>query len=250
MKSYLTVFITIFSVVSYAQTQTGVNTKTPQKTLHVNGSLQIVNELNIGGNGTTVGSAGTAGQVLTSNGPGVAPSWQTLMLPTSPVLATGTVIAVNGEVMIASEVSVLMTADATLGAQAANAVPHQITNLTNEVIDNESTFTGSAAGNSFTVSKSGTYQVVMNVLMTTTTSTNPIIGVWNNTDGVWQALISEMYSAPSGRQSFTLMTATELNSTKTYSFRATNTASTTIIAFSSGSSGSGPVTYVSVKRLK
>jgi hypothetical protein len=45
--------------------------------MHVNGSLQVVNELNVGGNATTAGSSGTTGQVLKSNGAGVAPSWQT-----------------------------------------------------------------------------------------------------------------------------------------------------------------------------
>lgn len=54
----------------------GVLTTTPQRTMHVNGSLQITNELNLGGNATTAGSAGTTGQVLVSNGAGNAPSWQ------------------------------------------------------------------------------------------------------------------------------------------------------------------------------
>lgn len=65
----------LLPLISYAQV--GVNTTTPQKTLHVNGSLQIANELNVGGNATTAGSAGTVGQVLKSNGPGKAPVWQT-----------------------------------------------------------------------------------------------------------------------------------------------------------------------------
>lgn len=56
----------------------GVGTSTPQKTLHVNGALQVVNELNVGGTALTAGSAGTAGQVLASNGAGVAPAWKTL----------------------------------------------------------------------------------------------------------------------------------------------------------------------------
>lgn len=55
----------------------GVGTSTPQKLLHVNGALQVVNELNVGGNASTAGSAGTSGQVLTSTGAGAAPSWQT-----------------------------------------------------------------------------------------------------------------------------------------------------------------------------
>ncbi|WP_131707563.1 hypothetical protein [Chryseobacterium angstadtii] len=56
----------------------GVATSTPQKLLHVNGALQVVNELNVGGNATTAGSAGTSGQVLTSNGAGTAPGWKAL----------------------------------------------------------------------------------------------------------------------------------------------------------------------------
>ncbi|WP_054509476.1 hypothetical protein [Chryseobacterium sp. ERMR1:04] len=56
----------------------GVGTVTPQKTLHVNGSLQLTNELNIGGNATTTGSSGTSGQVLVSKGAGAAPSWANL----------------------------------------------------------------------------------------------------------------------------------------------------------------------------
>nr|WP_315029689.1 hypothetical protein [uncultured Chryseobacterium sp.] len=55
--------------------QVGIGTPTPQRTLHVNGSLQVVNEFNVGGNANTAGLAGTSGQVLTSRGAGVAPSW-------------------------------------------------------------------------------------------------------------------------------------------------------------------------------
>lgn len=66
----------IFSLFCYGQV--GIATTTPQKTLHVNGSLQVTNEFNIGGNATTAGSAGTAGQILTSSGAGAAPTWKTL----------------------------------------------------------------------------------------------------------------------------------------------------------------------------
>lgn len=69
--------------------QIGVNTSTPKKTLHVNGSLQVVNELSIGGNGTTAGNAGTPGQILASNGADVAPSWQ------SPTDVKGTIASAN-----------------------------------------------------------------------------------------------------------------------------------------------------------
>lgn len=56
----------------------GIGTQTPQKLLHVNGALQVTNEINVGGNATTAGSAGTTGQILTSNGAGAAPTWKTL----------------------------------------------------------------------------------------------------------------------------------------------------------------------------
>jgi hypothetical protein len=54
----------------------GMGTTTPQRKIHINGTLQLTNELNVGGNATTAGSAGTTGQVLVSNGAGNAPSWQ------------------------------------------------------------------------------------------------------------------------------------------------------------------------------
>lgn len=48
----------------------------PQKSLHVNGALQVTNELNVGGNSTTAGTAGATGEVLVSSGAGAAPIWK------------------------------------------------------------------------------------------------------------------------------------------------------------------------------
>ncbi|RLJ32952.1 hypothetical protein CLU97_2422 [Chryseobacterium sp. 7] len=76
MKKLLLPTLLLAFVTTYSQV--GIQTSTPQKTLHVNGSLQVVNEVNVGGNATTAGSAGTTGQVLTSQGAGTAPAWQTL----------------------------------------------------------------------------------------------------------------------------------------------------------------------------
>ncbi|MCT2560408.1 beta strand repeat-containing protein [Chryseobacterium herbae] len=67
----------------------GAGTTTPQRKLHVAGGLQVTNELNVGGTATTAGSAGTTGQILTSNGAGAAPSWQTLNT------ASGTIASAN-----------------------------------------------------------------------------------------------------------------------------------------------------------
>ncbi|TZF98964.1 hypothetical protein FW781_03295 (plasmid) [Chryseobacterium panacisoli] len=76
MKKLLLPIVLLASLNAYSQV--GIKTTTPQKTLHVNGSLQVVNEVNVGGDATTAGSSGTSGQILTSQGPGTAPAWQTL----------------------------------------------------------------------------------------------------------------------------------------------------------------------------
>ncbi|MFP3592900.1 hypothetical protein [Chryseobacterium sp. SIMBA_038] len=78
MKKHILTILLLTTMAILANAQVGIKTETPQKTLHVNGSLQVTNELNVGGNGSTAGSAGTAGQILSSNGSGSAPSWQTL----------------------------------------------------------------------------------------------------------------------------------------------------------------------------
>lgn len=70
-----TVLLLLTGTISLGNAQVGIKTPTPQKTLHVNGSLQVTNELNLGGDGTTEGNAGNIGQALVSNGPGFAPSW-------------------------------------------------------------------------------------------------------------------------------------------------------------------------------
>ena len=77
MKKIL--FATLFLTIGYsinAQNKVGVNTSTPQKELHVNGSVQITNDLNVGGTATTTGNSGNKGQVLVSNGPNQAPTWK------------------------------------------------------------------------------------------------------------------------------------------------------------------------------
>lgn len=58
MKKQLLIIIASL-IVDIAIAQVGINTSTPQKTFHVNGSLQVTNELNVGGNATSQGSAGT-----------------------------------------------------------------------------------------------------------------------------------------------------------------------------------------------
>lgn len=69
----------------YQMGSIGVGTSTPQKNLHVNGSLQVTNELNIGGDSASQGSPGVSGQALISQGPNLSPVWTTLNIPDNDV---------------------------------------------------------------------------------------------------------------------------------------------------------------------
>lgn len=73
MKKKITLYLILFSSLSYAQI--GINTTTPQKTLHVNGTLELTKELNVGGDSITSGNSGNSGQILTSLGSNKAPIW-------------------------------------------------------------------------------------------------------------------------------------------------------------------------------
>jgi hypothetical protein len=77
MKNTL-LYMALFVMSLNVNAQVGIKTPTPQNTLHVNGSLQVVKDLNVGGNAETKGSSGNRGEVLTSSGPGTAPTWTTI----------------------------------------------------------------------------------------------------------------------------------------------------------------------------
>lgn len=234
------------SILSIMHSQVGINTSTPQKNLHVNGALQVTNEFSVGGSSSTPGSAGFSGQVLKSNGPGQAPVWETIAgVPTS----TGTVIAVAGQFLVAQEITVQMTSNFALTSSFGTAVA--IGNLNSEIVDNENLYTGNATTNSFKVSANGVYQIMMNTQLSTGNGTNPVIGIWDNTAGNWVARINDDYTATTGGvQTYTLITSIPMMSANTYSFRVANSENLTIRALSSGSTGSGPVTQVSLRRLK
>lgn len=76
MKKNIILLFCIFSPFTFSQV--GINTSTPKNDLHIVGSLQITNEINVGGSSTTVGDAGTKGYALFSQGSGFAPKWSEL----------------------------------------------------------------------------------------------------------------------------------------------------------------------------
>lgn len=76
MKKLL--FIVWFIIAICVQAQVGVLTPTPQNTLHVNGSMQVVKDLNVGGTADTKGNSGNPGEFLSSNGPDQPPVWKNI----------------------------------------------------------------------------------------------------------------------------------------------------------------------------
>jgi tRNA A58 N-methylase Trm61 len=93
----------MFLVIFLTQGQVGIQTVTPQKTLHVNGSLQITNKLNIG-DASIAGSTGVNGEILRSNDPNAAQSWQnetSFVMPTDVSM----IIAVNGVLEAVQEIN-------------------------------------------------------------------------------------------------------------------------------------------------
>lgn len=66
----------LFSVILNAQV--GINTRSPNAVLDVNGTTSLRKELRVGGTSSQVGSAGLNGQVLVSQGEGLPPVWKSL----------------------------------------------------------------------------------------------------------------------------------------------------------------------------
>ena len=79
IRHLLSIGLTFCSGFAFSQTgNVGINTPTPQKTLHVNGSLQVTNEINLGGTASTAGSPGLSNQILVSQGTGNPAIWKNL----------------------------------------------------------------------------------------------------------------------------------------------------------------------------
>jgi len=175
----------------------------------------------------------------------------------SDLTSAGTVIYTNGKTIVAQEITALMTSDFTFSsAPAPGAIP--IGNLNNEVIDNENAYGASSNFNIFQVKEDGIYSVMMNIQLTTNVASNgqgPVVGIWNDGTGQWIARVNDGYPTANKLQTFTLITSVQLSKNTTYSFRvarinATGSDTLTVKAFSTGSTGSGPVSQVSVRRLK
>lgn len=77
----LSLTLLLIGLFIYAKAQVGINTESPQTTLDVNGSIQLREDLSIGGSSITAGNSGNYGQVIISQGDGEKPQWKTTNVP-------------------------------------------------------------------------------------------------------------------------------------------------------------------------
>lgn len=222
----------------------GIGTATPSNKLHVKDTTDPIKVEGL----VASGSTDDLPMVVAPDG--------TVRTGTFPVVNlvpddVGTVIAIDGKLLVAQEITVLMTAD--FSFTTSPTVPPRIGNLTNVIIDNKNSFKSNSTTNSFTVESDGVYLVTMNVQMMATTG-SPVIGIWCDTpetgfpDGKWVARVNDV--AASALQTYTLITAINMYASKTYSFRVAGSTSGTIPWQSSGYTGNGPISFYSLKRLK
>lgn len=152
MKKTFILLQLLMSLILFSQV--GISTATPQKTLHVNGSLQVTNELNLGGNASTPGTSGTTGQIIRSNGPGIAPSWVNLeqvFIPKTTIVGTKNNISPSSGTYAGASTNPIIF----------NSIPK---------IDNNNMTYNSTTG-VITIVKAGYYQVL--VYLTYDLNTNP-----------------------------------------------------------------------------
>lgn len=161
---------------------------------------------------------------------------------------TGSVIVVNGKMEIGQEMMLLMKEDYST-SELNKAI--SIGNITNVVIDNQNKFKGTTTSNSFSVGTSGTYQITMNCQLSGVNGDSPVIGLWNDTTNKWIARVNNNFMSPTdGLQMYTLIAAVEMNTSDVYSFRVADNNVVKVVAFSTGSTGTGAVSFYGLKRIK
>ena len=268
MKTQKIALLLVLLLTKLCYAQVGIKVETPLTDLHVNGNIQITEEIRLGGDKATLGDPGIKGQLLKSNGDNMPASWATIAIPEVPTTISGTLIAIQGEMQIAEEITALMDSDFQINPVIDD--PQTITTLNNKVID---TYDNLKNG-TFEVNEDGIYLITINAQLVflsygTISEDNthtPVVGIWEDdytnpvdgNKGRWLARVNDSYNNREfyrGRQSYTLVTAIKLKKNTKYSFRLAtayfNANQIVLIkAESSGSTGSGPVSFFSIKRLK
>lgn len=254
--------------------QVGINTPNPQATLDVTGNPTITTSLDgiiaprLTGDQLRAKTYTTAqtGAIIYATAPDSAPAGQTINVTSSgyyyfdgtvwkniafiSLNGTGTVIAINGQPQVAQEI-VVRPAGFTLQqvpvASAVNPGPFKNLTSSNEVIDNENTFTGTSTNNTFTVSATGVYQITMNINLQASGGTvngNCYFGLRNITDNTWTSLrLDTLTNLANGQlEVINLIDTLTLNTGKTYSFWIGQQSDSGSVNMTGG--------YLSIKRVK
>lgn len=140
MKFILSFFLIGLSL----NAQVGINTNTPQKTFHINGTLQLTSELNVGGDESMVGEPGSRGQALISQGSGKPPIWSSISNDVDNNTTTPT----------SQKIAAICIQNTSISG-SANAYRNVIYNNTRTIQD----FISTTDYTNYTVNKSGYYNL-------------------------------------------------------------------------------------------
>lgn len=246
MKNLLYIF-TFITIGINAQNKLGINTSEPTHELDVNGTMRVRNLA------TTQTYNSSDVLVWAENGV-LKTTDKGKVFPTVPT-QTGTLMSDGTNVIVAPEFEVQMSNDQSF----TSSTPSVISNLNVEILDNleEIGLYGFQNG-TFKVDNTGYYSVFFNLQVNNTANNNPVFGTWDDAAGKWITSTNDYYSAiitnpnytAEKLQSYTIYTSVKLEANKTYSVRAkTNSGTVTIKKLSSGSTGEGPVTQLSIRRI-
>ncbi|WP_449398762.1 hypothetical protein [Chryseobacterium wanjuense] len=276
------VVMTAFSC--YMHAQVGINTDKPLATLDVVGKPANVSSLDgmipprITGDqlraktytsaqtGATIyvtaADSAPAGQTINVKTPGYyyfdGTVWNGMVI-TNLSYGSGNVLAIDGTPQIGQQVSARLDGDFTVPLNPTTITP--IGRMTEVLVDNGHTFTGTATNNTFTVNSSGTYLVNMNFSLQTSSgeplSGNCYYGIKNVTDNKWVAFnIETIPSLALGNvTNLSYTVAMELLAGKTYSFGISQQHSgpaTTVLMRGTGISGGTyfPMTFFTWTRIR
>lgn len=246
MKNLLYIF-TFISIGVNAQNKLGINTSEPTHELDVNGTMRVRNLA------TTQPYNSSDVLVWAENGV-LKTTDKGKVFPTVPT-QTGTLISDGNKVLVAQEFEVQMNGDQSF----TSTTPSTISNLNIEILDNlqEIGLYGFQNG-TFQVNETGYYSIFFNLQATSTSNNNPVFGIWDDTANTWVTTTNDYFSASitdpgysaTPLQSYTIYTSVKFTANKTYSVRAkSNGGTVTIKKLSSGSTGEGPVTQLSIRRI-